>query len=237
MAMDERIAIALKSDKISDIPLEKLVPLVKTMLSSVYMLTGFSTPNPKDLGALVAKVTSDLKQYHGGLSVNEVSVCLENGSKDEYGEFMGINVRTITKWLKAYKTSEKRYKTIKDIEKTSQALPPPGKEYGDQKMREMSLRYFDSFKNTGDPGFACVTVYQFLQRTGIVSHPPEVKIKAFNEAKSRLLISKNSLAMPLDVLEFRAKSEAQKELLCDFFKELVDMDMDLMDMFNQQQAI
>ena len=84
MAMDERIAIALKSDKISDIPLETLVTKVKTMLSSVYMLTGFSTPNPKDLGALVAKVTSDLKQYHGGLSVNEVSVCLENGSKDEY---------------------------------------------------------------------------------------------------------------------------------------------------------
>ena len=39
--MDERIAIALKSDKISDIPLETLVTKVKTMLSSVYMLTGF----------------------------------------------------------------------------------------------------------------------------------------------------------------------------------------------------
>ena len=38
--MDERIAIALKSDKISDIPLETLVTKVKTMLSSVYMLTG-----------------------------------------------------------------------------------------------------------------------------------------------------------------------------------------------------
>lgn len=235
MAMDERIAMALKSDKISDIPLETLVTKVKTMLSSVYILTGFSTPNPKDLGALVAKVTSDLKQYHGGLSVNEVSVCLENGSKDEYGEFMGINVRTITKWLKAYKTSDKRYKTIIEIEKTAQALPPPGKEYGDQKMREMSLRYFDSFKQTGDPGFACVTVYQFLQKKGVITHSLEVKIKAFNEAKAHILVSKNSLAMPLDVMEFRAKSEVQRKLLCDFFKELIDMGMDLSEMFDEQQ--
>ena len=233
--MDDRIAMALKSDKISDIPLEKLVPLVKTMLSSVYMLTGFSAPNPKDFGALVAKVTSDLKQYHGGLSVNEVSVCLENGSKDEYGEFMGINVRTITKWLKAYKTSDKRYKTIVELEKSKQALPPPGKEYGEQKLKEMSLRYFDSFKQTGDPGFACVTVYQFLQRVGVVTHSPEVKIKAFNDAKARILVSKNSLAMPLDVMEFRAKSEAQRKLLCDFFKELIDMEMDLSEMFDEQQ--
>lgn len=235
--MDDRIALALHSEKISEIPVDRLVTQVTNMLSSVYMLTGFSVPNPRDLGALAAKVTSDLKQYHGGLSVKEVSVCFENGSKDEYGDFMGINVRTVTKWLKVYKTSEKRYKTIVEIEKTKQALPAPGKEYGERKMKEMAIRYFEDYKRTGDPGFACVTVYQFLQSVGVINHAPDVKITAFKKAKTMLLISKNSLAMPADVLEFRAKAEAQRGLLCDFFEELVNMQIELIDLFNQEQTV
>lgn len=235
--MDERIALALKSEKISDIPVEILVRQVTGLLSSVYMMTGFSAPNPNDLGAMAAKITSDLKQFHAGLSIKELSVCFECGSKDEYGEFMGINVRTITKWIKAYKTSEKRYKTIVALDKTKQALPAPGKEYGEQKMKEMAVRYFEDYKRSGDPGFACVTVYQFLQSIGVINHSPEVKITALKKAKSMLLISKNSLAMPSDVLEFRAKSEAQKGLLCSFFEELINMGIDLHEMFNQQQAV
>lgn len=235
--MDDRIAIALKSEKISAIPIDQLVGQVTDLLASVYMLTGFAVPTPRDLGVLAAKVTSDLKQFHGSLSIREVSVCFESGSKDEYGEFMGINVRTITKWLKIYKTSDKRYKTIVELEKTKLALPAPGKEYGDQKMKEMCLRYFEDYKRTGDPGFACVTVYQFLQKIGIVNHAPEIKIKTFKDAKDRILRLRNSRAMSPDAVEDRAKSEAQTELLCSFFKELLDMEIDLKDMFNQQQVL
>lgn len=234
--MDDRIAIALKSEKISDMPINVLIGKVSDILSSVYMLTGFSAPNPKDLGLLTAKITSDLKRYHGGLSIQELAVCLENGSKDEYGEFMGINVRTITKWLKAYKTSDKRYKTILEIENNKQALPPPGKEYGEQQLKILAIRYFREYQVDKRIGNLVITVYQFLQKMKIINHTADVKIAAYDKAKASILRSKNSLSMPIDMFEFRAKLQAQTELLREFFEELEQMGIDLEDMFNQKQV-
>lgn len=228
--MDERIALALRSEKIADIPIEKLVGQVTTMLASVYMLTGFSAPSSKDLGVLAAKITSDLKQYHGGLSVQEVSLCFENGSKDEYGDFMGINVRTITKWLKAYKTSGKRYKTIVELEKGKEALPPPSKDYDEQVYRRICLRYFEKYKKKENPPLFCPgRMYQFLQGKGIINHSLEMKMDALEKAKSHLKASRSALSTA--DFEVRAKLEAQTELLHTFFRELVERGIELEDMF------
>ena len=114
--VDNRLALAIQARRISDCTSDEVLNRVSTMLRQTYAIAGFKSPEPTDLAVFTAKLVSDLRENYSYLTLDEVSFCLELGAKEEYGEIMGINLRMITKWLKAYKTSELRYRAKLAVE-------------------------------------------------------------------------------------------------------------------------
>ena len=66
------------------------------LLRQSYIMAGFKVPEADDLAILTAKLTSDLFESYRFLTYGEVSLCFELGIKGEYGDFMGLNMRTFS---------------------------------------------------------------------------------------------------------------------------------------------
>ena len=58
-------------------------------------------------------VADDLFTYFKTLSIKEAGLAIQNGIRGEYGEFMGINVKTCHQFFKAYKDSFDRTEAIR----------------------------------------------------------------------------------------------------------------------------
>lgn len=222
------IQLALKSKKIAELTHDEVRDRLRHVFVMVYSITGFKVPDKDDGKLLTVAMSNELKNFYGGLTMDEVSLCFEMGAKEHYGEFMGLNVRTFVKWLKAYKTSDMRYKAIQNV--TAIALPPPSEEYNKVAMQKMAQRYFDDYKESGDFGDSAVMVYQFLQTEQIITQTPEYKRKIMAQIRSTLPIDKSKPIQNI-LHEDRVKLEAQRVCLKNYFQDLLDMDEDLKDMF------
>lgn len=88
-----------------------------------------------------------------------------------------------------------------------------------QRMIELCLRYFESYKRCGEPGIVCVTVYLYLQRIGVINQPKEYKMNVYNEVKSNFP----------NISENRIRFESMKICLKTFFQELINKNLELKD--------
>lgn len=221
----DKYELAVRQDKVS--AGKNSASDLAVLIGGVYAQIGQSIDG-KELAGMASALFRDLQTRYSMLTLHEVGLALDNGLRGDYGQYYGLSVITFNNWLKAYKQSDERYKAIKSMEKARNALPPPGVEYGEQRMKEMCLRYFDSYKQSGDPGIACVTVYQHLQKIRVINQTKEYKIAAVNKVKATMK-SHNNLTFQKEVLENRARFEAMKDCLKAFFQELIDMNTELKD--------
>ena len=130
MALDTRLKIALRQPPIIQLDSEFVTGRMIDLLLETYVLLGFKTPVKEDVSVLAAKLVSDIYENCGFLRLEEISICFELGAQEQFGDYVGLNYRTFHKWLKAYKTSDLRYRVIKQIEqeKEVKALPAVSRE-------------------------------------------------------------------------------------------------------------
>ena len=107
-----RLMRALEGAAIRTIESETLTDRLTTIVGQTYLLLGYQTPDSRTLAILVAKIASDLVESYGFMTVEEVSYCFDLGAKGLLGDFAGMNMRTVTRWLKGYKHSDIRYQAI-----------------------------------------------------------------------------------------------------------------------------
>ena len=100
MSLEIRLQHAIADRRLMTYRPEEILPAVNQILFQTYVLLGFSPPNDRDLGILIAKLAADLQESYPSLTLQEVTLCFELGAKGEYGDCMGLNLRTITRWLK-----------------------------------------------------------------------------------------------------------------------------------------
>lgn len=135
MSLEIRLRQALGDRRIAAYSVEELLPAVNTVLLQAYVLVGFTPPKSADVALLTSKLAADLQESYPFLTLRELSLCFELGAKGEYGDFMGLNLRTFTRWLKTYQTSELRYRAV--VERERQVLVKQ------QAMAILLKRFFD----------------------------------------------------------------------------------------------
>lgn len=221
----DKYELAIRQDKIS--AGKSSASDLVVIIGGIYAQAGQSIDG-REIASMAGVLFRDLQTRYSMLTLHEVGLAFDNGLRGDYGQFYGLNVITFNNWLKAYRQSDDRFKAIKNMENIKNALPPPGAEYGEQRMREMCLRYFDSYKQSGDPGIACVTVYKHLQNIKVINQTKEYKMAAVNKVKATME-SPNNLALPKEALENRVLFEAMKNCLKAFFQELIDLNTELKD--------
>lgn len=204
---------------------DALVTRISTLLRQTYIMVGFKTPEENDLAIITAKLTSDLFESFRYLTYGEVSLCFELGAKGEYGEFMGLNMRTFTRWLKAYKTSDFRYHLVVDRERKQQAaLPPVSEAYNREREDRMLQNVFRYYReNYPLDQLIPARVYRILQDRKLITDSPADK----RAAMERFARWKPSGTLPMDKethLHFM-KTAAMTELLKRYFDKLIAADI------------
>lgn len=217
----------MEAERITDIPLESLSLRLSSLIMETYVLMGYQTYNDKDVAVLSAKLAADLRESHAFLTFGEVSICFELGAKGQYGDFQGINIRTFTRWLRAYQTSELRYRAVVEREQARErlALPEVSEAYKDERERAFLLRVFQQYR-AGYPLERLYPsyVYQALQRRGAIRDTPADK----RHAMSLFACWKPSNHLPIDEDTRQAiiKQRAMAWLLKRYFDGLIKKQID-----------
>ena len=227
MSLDNRLRLAVGEHRVSTYPLQEILPYVNRILLQTYALVGFKPPSEHDLGLLIAKVATDLQESYPSLTLQEVELCFELGAKGEYGDFMGLNLRTITRWLKTYQTSELRYRAIVERERQAQAaLPPVSDIYKEEHERTYLLRVFEQYR-AGYPldRLYPARVYRSLQERGIIRNTAEEKWEAMRQAAGYQ--PAGNMIVSEDVRQVLVKQQAMAILLKRFFDRLIKEEKEL----------
>ena len=217
-----KMRMAFQTPRIIDMTPRDLSAFITSQIVQSYIMVGYQTYNEKDICVLTAKLSSDLQESYPYLHRGEVVICFELGAKGEYGDYSGVNLRTFCKWLKAYKTSDLRYRVIKQIEqeKEVKALPAVSREYNEEKMNLLIIRRFHEYKNCPDLEIPLASIlYQDLQSRGFIRNSLEEKLNAM--AQFSRWRPQNTLHISEDDRQAMIKLKAQEWLLKQYFNSLV----------------
>ncbi|WP_288207851.1 hypothetical protein [uncultured Parabacteroides sp.] len=227
MSLEIRLQHAIADRRLMAYQPGEILSAVNQILLQTYVLLGFAPPKDNDLGILIAKLSADLQESYPGLTLQEVALCFELGAKGEYGDFMGLNLRTFTRWLKSYQTSELRYRAVVQRERLAQAaLPPVSEAYKEEHERTYLLRVFAQYR-AGYPldRLYPARVYRSLQERGIIRNTAEEKWEAVRQAAGyrpagNMIVGEN-------VRQILIKQQAMAILLKRFFDRLIRDEKDL----------
>ncbi len=212
-----------------------------------YVDAGFSM-DERVISVLVNEIISDLKRnpVFRVLTIDEVKLAFNLGVVNEYGEYMGINRKTYNQWLNGYIKSQDRKNATKKM------LPKPVEkvltEYEKEKIvKEVALKAFEFFKINGDYKDYGNATYNYLDRLKLIPITKErkqkIKDEAFefvileykNERDSkkdtiiRSIIDDSINEIELNKNDHRVIFQAKRMALVVYFKELVEMGMELKD--------
>ena len=217
-----KMRMAFQTPRIIDMTPRDLSTFITSQIVQSYIMVGYQTYNEKDICVLTAKLSSDLQESYPYLHRGEIVICFELGAKGEYGDYTGVNLRTFCKWLKGYKTSDLRYRVIKQMEqeKEVKALPAVSREYNEQKMNQLIIRRFHEYKNCPDLEIPLASIlYQDLQSRGFIRNSLEEKLSAM--AQFSRWRPQNNLHVSEDYRQAMIKLKAQEWLLKQYFNSLV----------------
>jgi len=217
-----KMRMAFQTPRIIDMTPRDLSAFITSQIVQSYIMVGYQTYNEKDICVLTAKLSSDLQESYPYLHRGEIVICFELGAKGEYGDYSGVNLRTFCKWLKAYKTSDLRYRVIKQIEqeKELKALPAVSREYNEEKMNLLIIRRFHEYKNCPDLEIPLASIlYKDLQSRGFIRNSLEEKLNAM--AQFSRWRPQNTLHISEDDRQAMIKLKAQEWLLKQYFNSLV----------------
>ena len=216
-----KMRMAFQTPRITDIMPKDLTDFASAQIIQCYIIVGYLTYDEKDISVLAAKLCSDLRESYPYLHRGEIVICFELGAKGEYGDYTGVNLRTFCKWLKAYKTSDLRYRVIKQMEqeKEVKALPAVSREYNDQSMNRLIIKRFYEYKNRPDLDIPFASIlYQELQSRGFIRNSLEEKLSAM--AQFSRWRPQNNLHVSEDYRQAMIKLKAQEWLLKQYFNSL-----------------
>lgn len=223
---EQRLCAALAEPRIATLTSEYLIGQIARLLAQIYILVGFQIPAREDMTVITAKLCSELQESFPTLTYGEVSLCFELGAKGEYGDFMGLNMRTFIRWLKCYKMSDFRYRQVVERERVQQAaLPPVSEAYNlerEDRLLQNVYRYYRS--NYPLDQLMPARVYRILQKRGLINDSPADK----RAAMAQFARWKPSGVLPMDEdtrLHF-VKTAAMTSLLKRYFDQLIATNVD-----------
>ena len=85
MSLEIRLQHAIADRRLMTYRPEEILPAVNQILFQTYVLLGFSPPNDRDLGILIAKLAADLQESYPSLTLQEVALCFDWGPKVNTG--------------------------------------------------------------------------------------------------------------------------------------------------------
>ena len=222
MNTEERLQLVLQQPAINELNANVVSDKMVDIISQCAMLMGFKVPESRELTLMAGKVTADLYESYPFLRLGEISICFELGAKGQFGEYFGLNWRTITKWLRGYQQCDLRYRAKLAVEAEKKALPPVSEAYNLQAENRFLQNSFRRYKESGSmERVMSVKVYQTLQERGIIHNTREEKYHAISLFERWKPAS--GAWMPEEMRQSRIKTLAQEWLLKQYFDSIEEL--------------
>ena len=248
LAIEEKdIVVALRKPKLSEYGKDHLLTLVDGLIHKTHINCGYKA-DKEIINQYIDELVSDLVKYNGLLSFQEIEIAFKNGWKGEYGEFMGLNNKTFSTWVTAYRFGVKRANAKIAMQKAGEnetKKPEPTEAEKEAIIRESAILKFNEFKTTGSFFGNGNVTYNYLDKKGALTFTKEVKAGFMESARNKLIseekIKKTDLSnvgkskaiddfiKELEETEKHPKViiEAKQLALTAYFIQLIEMDEEL----------
>lgn len=234
------------SPKILSMSLDDIAIQCNGFLVKAFVDAGFTIQGGNASMLILANsVADDLFTYFKTLSIKEAGLAIKNGIRGEYGEFMGINVKTIHQFCKAYKDSFDRNEAIRKQKMIEEPEVKPTEEQIKKYMDERCILAFNEYKETGKLIDNGGVKFTHLKQSGIITLTPEryseIMSKAVEEVKLQAIATiqiantESSISsISKAVLEQGDKHEITKNAarliaLKEYFDYLIEFEFELSD--------
>jgi len=223
-------------DRVLKQPDETLKVFISGQVQLVFQIAG-QTPEKKDVLFICREVLKDVKTKYKALTLKEIEFAFASGVRGEYGDFYGINVASISKWLKAYYNSPERAEANKA--KIFAGLPEHTETVrtADDILAEKQKAYDTAFKLAKAGGYVkhyADYVYDYLDENGEIVFTKEEKDVFMEIAKNELELEMRERARndrtPRPISEYIEQitekgvvKRAKRIALNQFFKRLLEI--------------
>jgi hypothetical protein len=198
---ENRVAVALQSRKILEMQKSEALTQMLNIISITYFETGQKTDD-KMLAVLAKTTYEEVKEYFKWLRIGEMKVAFANGTRGEYGDYFGINIKTFHGWIKAFQTSEIRKA---ELQKKNQQEEPPvviDRNKAASDYWRTVLRIFEAVRSGENPAIPfAYTMIKKLWNEGLIYFDAATGAEYVAEAKREIKQEKESFGRPLSKKE------------------------------------
>ncbi len=190
-----------------------------------------------------AAILQYIYQKNRTLTISELKLAFLNGLSGDYGDYIGVNLKTASQWIRGYSGAEIKRKALSEWNKCLET--DKKEELTEEQKEEIELRaiinYFDEFKQNNDsttPDFILAIYYTRLKNKGLINFSDDKKSEMYeiglNQYKNGLTggrVSKDIYGSMISKTE--KQQNKQFENICkrialhEYFKELIDNSLEL----------
>lgn len=143
---------------------------------------GFN-PNEEKGSHLMDGIALEIKRAVPNIRLLEIPIAINKGVLGEYGDFLGLSIVTVIKFLKAHYTSAKRAEIAKQVSHKEEEKPIPSIEEQKALAKAHLIEGFERYKETNKIPFSAVYLYRFLsEHFKLVEYPNEVKFEMYYQS-------------------------------------------------------
>lgn len=184
LAPDEQpYVVAHLRNKLDAVPNEEIQKTLTTVVFELYQVSG-QKPDLNDAFILVKEFQRALFLRYPAMSLDEVAIALRNGIYGDYGEFYGINAKSLIGFVKAYHQDPKRREAFKKFI-DARLIPestPMTDEQKERESKELANLTYTDVCNGMPVNFVPELLCKFLIKQKLMSETPEMRAVYYEQA-------------------------------------------------------
>lgn len=251
---------AKDSPKISDLPPVEAEIMIYNLISETQINIGHTkSAEDENVNQITsASILNFINQKYKTLTVAELKLAFLNGLSGDYGDYIGVNLKSASQWIKGYLNDEKRKQAMSEWNKCLDNVKKHV--YTDEQKEQIEidgcLHYFNEFVNNKmlerfvmPTDYLCSIFYLRLKTLGLINDSTfsqDKKQQMFSEAKTEYEKGFNNRNISKDIYGAMLTMIAKKQnkpfdhlckriALHEYFKELVKNDCNLSDELNKNK--
>lgn len=251
---------AKDSPKISDLPPVEAEIMIYNLISETQINIGHTkSAEDENVNQITsASILNFINQKYRTLTVAELKLAFLNGLSGDYGDYIGVNLKSASQWIKGYLNDEKRKQAMSEWNKCLDNVKKHV--YTDEQKEQIEidgcLHYFNEFVNNKmlerfvmPTDYLCSIFYLRLKTLGLINDSTfsqDKKQQMFSEAKTEYEKGFNNRNISKDIYGAMLTMIAKKQnkpfdhlckriALHEYFKELVKNDCNLSDELNKNK--
>lgn len=132
--------------------IEYITPSISQIIHEAYLDAGYTNTTDEDKLLLIGRFTKEIQEFYGYLTGAEIRKAIHHGILGRYGDYMGINLKTLCKFLDKYLDSSERAQFVVNrnnaltINDASRLLPDRGTRNPDDELNTLKAMINSSYE-------------------------------------------------------------------------------------------